>query len=210
MRRRVRHHHRVGTVESRDEQPALLVDPRIHRPPQPVASLGPRPIRHRGEQRVRDDGIVDTLEESEKRGAVGMHALVLLVDDARDPPDGFAVAESDPQPAPGVCPEWIPRPEHLRDLDPERQHACAFAAGDVDHDPPESVEIPAGSAQFDDADQKSSFGSSGGRTPYFFWRAWTAANGFMPPVQVGSESDAAAAHTPVSRHFWRSQASCRP
>src|ERR1041384_2352633 len=55
-----------------------------------------------------------------------------------------------------------------------------------------------------------SCGSSGGRNLYFLASAWQAASGFIPAVQDGSESDAAAAHTAVSRQRLRSQPSCNP
>src|SRR6266496_2572244 len=55
-----------------------------------------------------------------------------------------------------------------------------------------------------------SVGSSGGRKRYFLTRFSVALSGLMPPVQVGSEREAAATHTPVCRHRCKSQPSCNP
>src|SRR3989442_5025649 len=60
------------------------------------------------------------------------------------------------------------------------------------------------------AKESYSCGSSGLRYLNFFASARQAASGFMPAVQLGSESDAAAAHTPASRQRLSSQPSCRP
>src|SRR2546428_14086290 len=52
--------------------------------------------------------------------------------------------------------------------------------------------------------------SSGGRNLYFFARSSVALSGLMPPVQVGSNNEAAATHTLVSRQRRKSQPSCNP
>ena len=89
-------------LEPLDQESALVVRARVHRPAHRLATTRREPLLRRGEERVRHGLIVDALEETPEADAVVVKAVVCPILDRGDPADDFAVALGEKERAGGT------------------------------------------------------------------------------------------------------------